>query len=237
MRCAPNSPPHEFRRMTVTLSWSDSVEALLFDLDGTLLDSAPDLATAVDSMLGELGCAAAGIERVRTWVGDGARQLVIEALQFARANADKASIDEALQIYQRHYAACLTDRSELCAGVRESLRHWYDRGLRMACVTNKGARFTEPLIDHFGLRELLPVVISGDTLPQRKPHPAPLLEACRRLGVAPPRAVMIGDSRNDVLAARAANMRVICVRHGYNHGRSIEDERPDFIVDSLLQLL
>ena len=219
-----------------------SVEALLFDLDGTLLDSAPDLTTAIDRMLVELRYQAAGIERVRKWVGDGARQLVIEALRFAQAPVDNASIDdafvsEALQIYQRHYGACLSQSSELFPGVREALQHWRELGLRMACVTNKGARFTEPLIEHFGLRELLPVVISGDTLAQRKPDPAPLLEACRRLEVQPQRALMIGDSRNDVRAARAANMPVICVRHGYNHGRSIENENPDVIVDSLLYLV
>ena len=212
-------------------------QALLFDLDGTLLDSAPDLTTAIDCMLIELGYQAAGIERVRTWVGDGARQLVIEALQFAQASTADENVSEALHIYQHHYAACLTQSSQLFAGVREALQHWGERGLRMACVTNKGARFTEPLIDHFGLREILPVVISGDTLPQRKPDPAPLLEACRQLNVSPQHALMIGDSRNDVRAARATNMPVICVRHGYNHGRLIENENPDVIVDSLLDLV
>lgn len=214
-----------------------SVEALLFDLDGTLLASAPDLTTAIDRMLGELGFVEAGIERVSKWVGDGARQLVIEALQFAHAQLDDALVNRALQIYQRHYGACLTERSYLFPGVCEALQFLHAQGLRMACVTNKGAHFTEPLIDHFGLRQWLPVVISGDTLPQRKPDPAPLLEACRRLEIAPVRAIMIGDSRNDVRAARAANMPVICVRHGYNHGRSIADEGPDVIIDSFTDLI
>ncbi|HET8711742.1 MAG TPA: phosphoglycolate phosphatase [Spongiibacteraceae bacterium] len=212
------------------------VEALLFDLDGTLLASAPDLAIAIDRMLLELGCAEAGIERVSKWVGDGARQLVVEALRYAQSSIEDEFVDKALQIYQRHYAECLSHRSDLFPGVREALRYWFAQGVRMACVTNKGARFTEPLIDHFGLREWLPVVVSGDTLPQRKPDPAPLLEACRRLQVAPDRAIMVGDSRNDVRAARAANMPVICVRHGYNHGRPIEDETPDRIVDSFFDL-
>lgn len=214
-----------------------SPQALLFDLDGTLLDSAPDLTTAIDRMLVELGYQTAGIERVRKWVGDGARQLVIEALQFAQASTDDDYVSAALHIYQRHYGECLTQSSQLFAGAREVLRHWREQGLRMACVTNKGARFTEPLIEHFGLRELLPVVISGDTLAQRKPDPAPLLEACRQLDVPAQFALMIGDSRNDVRAARAASMPVICVRHGYNHGRPIEGESPDLIVDSLLDLI
>lgn len=213
------------------------VDALLFDLDGTLLASAPDLAIAIDRMLGELALPAAGLERVSKWVGDGARQLVIEALQFARAGEDDALVERALEIYQHHYGQCLSHRSELFPGVREALQRWHEQGLRMACVTNKGARFTEPLIDHFLLRQWLPVVISGDTLAQRKPDPAPLLEACRQLGVGPQRAVMVGDSRNDVRAARAANMPVICVRHGYNHGRPIEDEAPDLIVSSFFDLI
>ena len=212
--------------------------ALLFDLDGTLLDSLPDLATAVDRMLLELGLVPAGIERVRGWIGDGARQLVREALGFAAGAAPAESeLTTALAVYMRHYAACCTDRSQLFAGVREALEHWRERGLAMACVTNKGARFTGPLLDHFDLHALLPVAVSGDTLPQRKPDPAPLLHACRRLDVSPERAVMIGDSRNDVLAARAAGMAVVCVSHGYNHGRPIEAERPDRIVGSLLELV
>jgi phosphoglycolate phosphatase len=137
----------------------------------------------------------------------------------------------------RHYAACCTDRSQLFAGVREALGHWRERGVAMACVTNKGSRFTAPLLDHFDLHALLPIAVSGDTLPRRKPDPAPLLLACERLNVAPGRAVMIGDSRNDVLAARAAGMPVVCVSYGYNHGRPIDTERPDRVVDSLLELI
>lgn len=213
--------------------------ALLFDLDGTLLDSLPDLATAVDRMLAELELAPVGIERVRGWIGDGARQLVHEALLFAAGGvaAAERELAAALDIYMRHYAACCTERSQLFAGVREALEHWRQRGVAMACVTNKGTRFTAPLLDHFGLRALMPVAVSGDTLPQRKPDPAPLLFACQQLGVAPGQAVMIGDSRNDVLAARAAGMPVICVSYGYNHGRPIDAEQPDRIVGSLLELI
>jgi phosphoglycolate phosphatase len=163
---------------------------------------------------------------------------VHEALAAATAAAPReADLAAALDIYMRHYAACCTDRSTLFAGVREALAHWRKQGVAMACVTNKGSRFTAPLLDHFDLHALLPVAVSGDTLPQRKPDPAPLLLACRQLDVAPGRTVMIGDSRNDVLAARAAGMPVVCVSYGYNHGRPIEAEQPDRIVDSLLELI
>lgn len=217
---------------------AEASAALLFDLDGTLLDSLPDLATAVDRMLVELGFAAAGTERVRGWIGDGARQLVQEALASAQpGSVDERRLNEALAIYMRHYAACCTERSRLFDGVREALEQWHARGVPMACVTNKSARFTTPLLAHFALGELLPVAVSGDTLPRRKPDPAPLLHACEQLGVPASRAVMVGDSRNDVLAARAAGMPVACVSYGYNHGRPIEAERPDCIVHSLLELV
>jgi phosphoglycolate phosphatase len=217
----------------------DPPAALLFDLDGTLLDSLPDLATAVDRMLAELGFAPAGIDRVRGWIGDGARQLVHESLLFAHGGrgSGERELSAALDVYMRHYAACCTERSQLFAGVREALEVWHRRGIAMACVTNKGTRFTAPLLDHFDLHALLPVVVCGDTLPQRKPDPAPLLLACRQLNVVPAQAAMIGDSRNDVLAARAAGMPVVCVGYGYNHGRPIAEEQPDRIVDSLLELI
>lgn len=213
--------------------------ALLFDLDGTLLDSAPDLAQAVDRMLVDLGFAPAGEVLVRQWIGNGSRQLVQRALSFG-SGADSVSekiIETAQSIFFGHYHDCMTERSRLYDGVVEALDYWQGQGILCACVTNKPARFTEPLLDHFKLRHIMPVVISGDTLPVRKPDPAQLLEACRRLAVGVDRAIMIGDSRNDVLAARNAGMSVVCVSYGYNHGRPIAAEGADLVVDSLLQLI
>jgi len=215
--------------------------ALLFDLDGTLLDSAPDLATAVDRMLLELGYGAAGVERVRRWVGNGSRKLVQRALVFAldvnEDRLDDASIDAAQNVFMRHYGDCCTERSRLYPGVRDALEHWHRLGIAMACVTNKPARFTEPLIDFFGLREFMPIAVSGDTLPVRKPDPAPLLFACERLRVPAQKTAMIGDSRNDVLAARAAGMPVVCVSYGYNYDRPVQLEEPDAVVNSFLELI
>lgn len=213
--------------------------ALLFDLDGTLLDSAPDLAQAVDRMLIDLKFSAAGETLVRQWVGNGSRMLVRRALAFATDNRplNDSAVEAAQHLFFTHYQNCLTDRSRLYDGVMAAVEYWHAQGIRCACVTNKPARFTEPLLDHFGLRQLLPVAISGDSLPVRKPDPAPLLEACRQLGVAVASAVMIGDSRNDVLAARGAGMPVVCVTYGYNHGRPIAEEAADLLVDSLAELI
>jgi len=215
--------------------------ALLFDLDGTLLDSAPDLASATDRMLLDLGFGAAGEARVRQWVGNGSRKLVQRALAFAiqipeEAVAD-ADIERAQAVFMRRYGECCTERSELYAGVREALNHWGRLGLPMACVTNKPGRFTDTLLTYFGLDALMPVAVSGDTLPVRKPDPMPLMFACEQLRVDAAGAVMIGDSRNDVLAARAADMRVVCVSYGYNYGRPAAQEEPDVVVDSLLELI
>ncbi len=214
--------------------------ALLFDLDGTLLDSVPDLAQAVDRMLLDLGFAEAGEARVRHWVGNGSRKLVQRALAHARGIIESVvadgDIDAPQQLFFQHYGACCTEHSRLYDGVVEALQHWAQRGVPMACVTNKPGRFTEPLLDHFGLRAFLPVAISGDSLPTRKPDPQMLLRACELLGAEPSAAWMIGDSRNDVQAARAAGMAAICVSYGYNHGRSVAEERPDRLLDSLVEL-
>jgi len=227
--------------MSSLLAMGEAPAALLFDLDGTLLDSAPDLATATDRMLLELGYERAGETRVRHWVGNGSRRLVQRALAFAagveEAAVADAAIDHAQGIFLRCYGDCCTERSRLYAGVREALNHWGELGLPMACVTNKPARFTDALLRYFGLNTLMPVAVSGDTLPVRKPDPAPLWFACEQLRVDAATAVMIGDSRNDVLAARAADMRVICVSYGYNYGRPAALEQPDRVVDSLLELV
>jgi phosphoglycolate phosphatase len=178
---------------------------------------------------------------VRQWVGNGSRKLVQRALVFASGGdenpLDDTAIEAAQTVFMRHYGDCCTNRSRLYPGVRETLEHWSQLGIAMACVTNKPARFTEPLIDFFRLREFMPIAISGDTLPVRKPDPAPLLFACERLQVSAQRTVMIGDSRNDVLAARAAGMPVVCVSYGYNYDRPVQLEAPDAVVNSFLDLI
>ena len=215
--------------------------ALLFDLDGTLLDSALDLARAVDAMLLELGLPVAGETQVLQWIGDGSRKLVQRALIFAEADSaplvDEVLLEQAQHIFFARYRDGMTERSRLYDGVRPALEYWFRQGIPMACVTNKPARFTLPLLEFFDLQRWLPVTLSGDSLPVRKPDPAPLREACRQLGVDLAGAVMIGDSLNDVLAARAAGIPVVCVSYGYNHGRPIGAEAPDLVVDSLQQLL
>ena len=214
-----------------------AVQAVLFDLDGTLVDSAPDLALAVDRMLGEMGREPAGESRVRCWVGNGARRLVERALTgHLDGRVEAAELEPALERFFEHYAECLVEYTQPYPGVVEALDQLEPRGLRLAVVTNKPARFTMPLLAHLGLRRHFHAVVSGDTLARRKPDPGPLLLAAEQCGVAPGAALMVGDSENDVRAARAAGMPVACVPYGYNHGADISQAGPDLLLDSLLAL-
>jgi phosphoglycolate phosphatase len=214
--------------------------ALLFDLDGTLLDSAPDLATAVDQMLVTLGYAAVGEQWVRRWIGNGAQVLVRRALAHAQqvpeAGIDDPQLAEALKVFMACYQACCCQLSRLYDGVIGALQHWQHCGIAMACVTNKPGRFTQPLLAHYGLLGFMPVAVSGDSLSLKKPAPEPLLHACELMSVRPSSAVMVGDSVNDVLAARAAGMPVACVDYGYNHGEPIATAGPDSVISSLIEL-
>ncbi len=213
------------------------IRALLFDLDGTLVDSVPDLAAAVDAMLADLGLPPAGEARVREWVGNGSQRLVKRALTGRMdGEPDPALLARAMPLFMAHYERLLCHRSALFDGVREGLRQLRAAGLKMAVVTNKPSRFIEPLLSALGVREDFAVLVGGDTLAERKPHPAPLLYAAQRLGEDPAAALMVGDSRNDVEAARRANMAVVCVPYGYNHGEDIRQASPDAVVEDLREL-
>jgi phosphoglycolate phosphatase len=217
------------------------LQAILFDLDGTLIDSVPDLTAALDASLEQLNYSPAGIERVRAWVGNGARKLVQRALAFAleipEARLDDTLVDQLLAEFFEHYGQQTCEQTILYPGVSEAVNHWHAQGIKMACVTNKPARFSQPILAHFGLQAIMPVLVGGDTLAVRKPDPAPLLLACEQLGVAVANTVMVGDSVNDVEAARAAGMPVACVSYGYNHGAPVASAKPDILVDQFLELL
>lgn len=212
-------------------------ELVLFDLDGTLVDSIPDLAYSIDVMLEQLGLSPQGETKVRLWVGCGAERLVKSALTGdPDVEPDEALFEQGFDLFSDIYAVHTSDRSRLYPGVREGLDHLLDSGYKLGCITNKRSRFTEPLLRSMALYENFCVVVSGDTLPVKKPDPAPLLYATDRVGVTPEKTLMVGDSINDVQAARAAGMPVIGVRYGYNHGENIEDATPDVVLDSLAEL-
>ena len=193
--------------------------AVLIDLDGTLIDTAPDIAAAANATLATLGLAALEIGQVRSFIGEGIAVLVRRSLA-ARMSAGEIDqkLAPALEEFERHYAAMNGQHSSLYPGVAEALGAMRTRGLKIGCVTNKSLRFAEPLLAHFHLLEFLDTVIGGDSSAAKKPDPAPVLEACRRLAVAPANTVLIGDSAHDAGAARAAGVRFVAVSYGYGNG-------------------
>ena len=211
---------------------------VMFDLDGTLIDSVPDLAAAVDQMLAQLGRPPAGIEAVRLWIGNGSRVLVRRALAggLDHAGVDDTLGEQALALFMTAYAA-EHGRTTVYPGVRETLK-WLDgEGVEMALITNKPEQFVAPLLDELKLGRYFRWIIGGDTLPQQKPDPAALLHVMKMAGVEPAQALFVGDSRNDVLAAKAAGVSCAALTYGYNHGRPIAEERPDLVIDDPRELL
>jgi len=212
-------------------------QMILLDLDGTLIDSVPDLAFCVDAMMEQLGWPAHGEVKVRAWVGNGMERFVRRALVGAlEGEPDEALFQRAYPIFMQLYAENTSQRSVVYPGVSDALDYMQAVGYPLGCVTNKASSFTEILLKDLGLRDYFDLVISGDTLAKKKPDPLPLLHAARKLGARPTQSLMIGDSINDVRAARSAGFQVACVSYGYNHGRDISEAAPDLVVDSMLEL-
>jgi phosphoglycolate phosphatase len=212
-------------------------EMILIDVDGTLVDSVPDLAYCVDEMMKQLDRPTWGEEKVRDWVGNGVERLTRRALT---GRLDGEPSDEefslAYPIFLELYAENTSKRSLLYAGVREGLDYLKSAGYRLGCVTNKAAQFTLPLLEDLGVRNYFEIVISGDTLPKKKPDPMPLLHGAEFFGVEPSKSLMIGDSQSDVKAARAAGFLIVCMSYGYNHGEDIRDYNPDAVIDSMAEI-
>lgn len=201
--------------MTHPLATVTRFPALLFDFDGTLIDSAPDIALALNQLLAEQGRASLRLEQVKGLIGDGAPRLVEQAMVATGAPADAAELSMLTSRYLDLYATVPVDRSCVYPGVPETLRGLKAAGHRLALCTNKPAAISHDLLDRLGLGGLFDAIAGGDTAPRRKPHPDPLLWALERLGHGPDQAVMVGDNGNDVAAAKAAGMPVIVVAYGY----------------------
>jgi len=217
---------------------SDRYRACLIDLDGTLVDSAPDLHTALNVALAHAGAPLADEALVRRRVGLGSRALIEAALAEQRgASPDAEEVIALREVFLEHYAAHIAERSVLYAGVREALEALRERGVRLACVTNKLEGLSRSLLAALEVGALFDAVIGGDSAAAPKPDRAPMLAACAALGVAVDTAVMIGDSVTDVAAARAVGCPVICVSYGYNHDGDIREAGADIVVDSLQALL
>ncbi|TNC87488.1 MAG: phosphoglycolate phosphatase [Thalassolituus sp.] len=226
-----------FNATVCALTGDNQPELLLLDLDGTLIDSVPDLAKAVDSMLGILGMSLAGSERVARWVGDGADMLVRRALADGDEDAAKtlmqAQVTNARQYFDSAYMRCLHQATGAFPGVQEFLQATGKKVL----ITNKPRQFTEPLITSLGWDSHFEFLLCGDDLSERKPSPVPVLHACKELGISVENTLMVGDSRADIQAAKSAGVASVAVTYGYNHGEDIRGSAPDLVIDSLNQLL
>ena len=217
---------------------SVAVEAVAFDLDGTLLHTAPDLALASNLMLADLGRPLVAENVVMTYVGNGAARLVKRLLTGELdGEPDAALFEQAQQCFFRHYAEVLDVHTRPYPGVVETLQSFRRAGLRLACITNKPQQFTLPLLQTMGLLRYFDLVVGGDVLPRKKPDPLPLLHVCRQFAIVPQEMAMVGDSTADVEAARSAGCYAIYVPYGYNRGVSGEAAGADAIVASLTDVI
>ncbi|MFZ6845513.1 phosphoglycolate phosphatase [Undibacterium sp. RuTC16W] len=212
----------------------NNIHAVIIDLDGTMLDTAPDFLIAINRMRAELRLPPLDITTITNFVGKGSENLIHRVLA---VDFDEVAIDlhfeAALAAYQRHYLAINGDYSTLYPKVLDGLDAMRDRGLRLACVTNKPMNFTLPLLAKKGLDDYFEIVYGGDSFPRKKPDPMALLQVCSDFALNPAQVLAIGDSSNDAQAARAAGCPVLHVPYGYNHGEAIQNVDTDGIVGNL----
>lgn len=209
--------------------------AVLIDLDGTLVDSLPDIACAANSMRKELGLSPLAIKQIASYVGKGIDVLVHRALtETMDDQAPLNAFERGRQTFNRCYSEINGNESQVYPGVELALQDLRSKAIPLACVTNKPRSFTLQLLERTNLKAAFSAIVSGDDTEEKKPHGAPMLRACQLLGVAASDATVIGDSENDALAARAAGCRVIIVETGYNEGKSLADLDADAIVPTLL---
>jgi phosphoglycolate phosphatase len=217
--------------------------AVLFDLDGTLVDTIPDLADAVNRILDEINVPNREAAELRTWLGNGVEPLLHRAITGElHGQADTSQVAAALAIFEDHYDHCNGQRSEVYHGVVEALTHFQDAGVPLACVTNKPAFHTHKLLERTELAKFFAAVVGGDTLPVRKPDPGPIYHAARQLPGNPqagPSLLFVGDSITDIRAGHNAGCSVIAVSYGYNHGADIRSSDPaaDAVIDCFTELI
>jgi phosphoglycolate phosphatase len=209
------------------------VKAVFFDLDGTLADTAQDISAAINAMLQDMDCPTLAHETISQAIGTGAQALVHNCLKHSAPDKN-INGKEALLSFQKHYRLTNGRHTRLFPEVIDALQQLQKKNIHLACITNKPAAFTEPLLRKLDIHCYFSLVICGDSLDEKKPHPLPLQHACHFFGCEPQQALMIGDSINDIAAARAAGCPIICVPYGYNEGHPINPTECDEISVSLL---
>lgn len=217
-----------------------SITTFIFDLDGTLIDSVPDLAHALNAMLKDKGLPTYPEETVRHWVGNGARTLVERGLSGSSAITHGQSdehVDLALRRFLAHYRSVVCQYSVLYDGVFETLHSLKNKHYNLAMVTNKPEEFIAPILDAYSLHDVFLITLGGDALPEKKPSAMPLLHVSSTLNVTPESCIMVGDSKNDIVAAKAAKMRSVGLTYGYNYGEDIRNYDPDWAFDHFTSIM
>ena len=214
-----------------------NVKAVMFDLDGTLVNTAPEIAYAANQMLGALNLPNKSPLQIARYIGEGAQMLVKRCVaNGALTEPDEALLNDAQALFFEHYAQNVTS-SQPYHGALETLDQLKRTGFKLACVTNKPEKFTLPLLSATGLMDFFEVVVSGDTLPKKKPDPMQLHHICKKLDVLETESMLVGDSDTDVVAAHAAGCYIVTVPYGYNQGKAIDESMVDATIDDLPDLL
>lgn len=212
-----------------------NVKAVMFDLDGTLIHTAPEIAAAINLALTDLSLPVLSLAQIEEYIGEGAQALIRRSVT-ANVTADDALLERAQALFFEHYAKTVT-LSRPYPNVLEGLTSLKQKGLRLACVTNKPERFTLPLLEASGLMPFFELVVAGDTLANKKPDPIQLQHICAEFKVLEAQAMLVGDSLTDVKAAHAAGCYIVMVPYGYNQGKPIDDSLVDAHIDDLTELL
>ena len=209
------------------------LKAVLLDLDGTLLETAGDIATAANMMRASFGFAPLDPAVIKTYVGKGIANLVAKTLKDAVGEVGPTALNVAVANFERQYEKCFGDTSIPFPGVVDGLEALRDKGFRLGCVTNKAEKFTLPLLEKTGLSGYFEIILSGDSLPEKKPHPLPLQHAAKFFECSTAELLLIGDSVNDAEAARAAGCPVFIVPYGYNEGQELRGLDCDVFIDDI----
>jgi phosphoglycolate phosphatase len=217
-------------------------DAIFFDLDGTLVQTSPEIADAVNDTLRHFGWPQASQEQVDRWIGHGTRELLIQALAQATGHSDEAVrqgpvLRDALPLFDQHYQARCGTRSQLYPHVRETLAALRQAGCKLAVVTNKEGRYTDTVLQAHQLADQFDLIVSGDTFPQKKPNPVGVQHGLRLWDVPVDRALFVGDSSIDAATARQAGVAVWLLPYGYNMGQSVHACQPDRVIADFSQLL
>ncbi len=210
---------------------------VIFDLDGTLVDSAPDIAISMNKMLQQLNFPTHDLQQVRDWIGNGAGRLIKRALTGELDGEPPEDLfKQAHQLFLDIYEQHITVESAMYPGVFEGLTALHEQSYVLACVTNKPRRFTPPLLEAFGIDHFFDHLICGDDLPVKKPDPQVLQTILKQTNLSPLQAVMVGDSASDIKAAQSANMKSFCVSYGYHQGKGVDALGADYIIDSIAEM-